>query len=323
MKTAPGKEFPPEQAVSLRTARRLEWTTLAYMTSVVIGMYFVMGTSQAMKTVWVEDLLSFIPPTVFLVATNIASRQPTEQFPYGFHRVTSIAFLCGAIALLTLGLWLLGDAALKLIEARRPTIGGITIFHQTFWLGWMMIAALLYSAIPSAILGHYKKPLAYSMHDKLLFVDAKMNRADWLSASAAILGLLGIGWGYWWADSAAAAIVSIEIVHDGYQNLKQAVLDLMNERPKAVDGSKDDPLPNKLADYLKQLPWVKNAEVRVREEGHVFFGEAFVEVDQQFDYLADQVEAAIHGCIDVDWRMHDMMIVPVKSLKQEHVMSRH
>jgi divalent metal cation (Fe/Co/Zn/Cd) transporter len=321
MKTAPGNEFPPEQIDSLRKARWLEWTTLAYMVSVVIGMYFVMGASQAMMTVWVEDLLSFIPPMVFLGATKLASRQPTEQFPYGFHRVTSIAFLCGAIALLTLGLWLLGDAALKLIEARRPTIGGITIFHQTFWLGWMMIAALLYSAIPSAILGHYKKPLAYSMHDKLLFVDAKMNRADWLSASAAILGLLGIGWGYWWSDSAAAAIVSIDIVHDGYQNLKQAVLDLMNERPKAVDGSKDDPLPNKLADYLKQLPWVKNAEVRVREEGHVFFGEAFVEVDQQFDYLADQVEAAIHGCIDVDWRMHDMMIVPVKSLEQEHIRS--
>src|SRR3954468_20913463 len=152
MKTAPGKEFPPEQAVSLRTARRLEWTTLAYMASVVIGMYFVMGTSQAMKTVWVEDLLSFIPPTVFLVGTNIASWKPTERFPYGFHRVTSIAFLCGAIALLTLGVWLLGDAALNLIKARRPTIGGVTIFQHTFWLGWLMIVALLYSGAPSAIL---------------------------------------------------------------------------------------------------------------------------------------------------------------------------
>jgi divalent metal cation (Fe/Co/Zn/Cd) transporter len=322
MKTAPGKEFPPEQAVSLRTARRLEWTTLAYMTSVVIGMYFVMGTSQAMKTVWVEDLLSFIPPTVFLVATNIASWEPTEQFPYGFHRVTSIAFLCGAITLLTLGLWLLGDAALKLVEGRRPTIGGVTIFQQTFWLGWLMIAALLYSAIPSAILGHYKKPLAYSMHDKILFVDAKMNRADWLSASAAIVGILGIGGGYWWADSVAAGFVSFEIVHDGYQNVKQAVFDLMNEKPKAVDHSENEPLPEELTDYLNRLPWVKNAAVRVREEGHVFFGEAFVQVEQGFDDLPEQVEAAIHGCIDLDWRLHDMMIVPVKSLEQEHVRSR-
>src|SRR3954469_25729825 len=152
MKTAPGKEFPTEQQHSLTSARRLEWITLAYMASVVISMYFVVGTSEAMKTVWVEDLLSFIPPLVFLGATNIASWKPTERFPYGFHRVTSIAFLCGAVALLTLGLWLLGDAALKLIEARRPTIGGVTIFQRTSWLGWLMIAALLYSGIPSAIL---------------------------------------------------------------------------------------------------------------------------------------------------------------------------
>jgi divalent metal cation (Fe/Co/Zn/Cd) transporter len=321
MKTAPGNEFPPDQDGSLRRARVLEWITLAYMASVVIGMYFVMGTSQAMKTVWVEDLLSFIPPIVFLVATNIASWEPTERFPYGFHRITSIAFLCGAVALLSLGLWLLGDSIVKLIEARRPTIGGVTIFQRTFWVGWLMIAALLYSAIPSAILGHFKKPLAYSMHDKILFVDAKMNRADWLSASAAIMGILGIGWGYWWADSVAAAFVSLEIVHDGYLNLKQAVFDLMGEKPKSVDHSKDDPLPGDLTDYLNRLPWVKDAAVRVREEGHVFFGEAFVEVDQRFDHLADQVESAIHGCIDLDWRLHDMMIVPVKSLEQEHVRS--
>jgi divalent metal cation (Fe/Co/Zn/Cd) transporter len=99
MKTAPGNEFPAEQSNSLTSARRLEWITLAYMTSVVISMYFVMGTSEAMKTVWFEDLLSFIPPLVFLGATNIASWEPAERFPYGFHRVTSIAFLCGAIAL--------------------------------------------------------------------------------------------------------------------------------------------------------------------------------------------------------------------------------
>jgi hypothetical protein len=79
---------------------------------------------------------------------------------------------------------------------------------------------------------------------------------------------------------------------------------------------------SELTDYLRQLPWVKEVHVRVREEGHVFFGEAFVEVDPKFEYLADQVEAAIHGCIDLDWRLHDMMISPVKSLEQEHVRSR-
>ncbi len=34
-------------------------------------------------------------------------------------------------------------------------------------------------------------------------VPPEMNRADWLTAGAAILGVAGIGVGLWWADAVA------------------------------------------------------------------------------------------------------------------------
>jgi hypothetical protein len=52
------------------------------------------------------------------------------------------------------------------------------------WLGWLMIAALAWSAIPSVVLGRAKLPLAA----EVLYADAKMNRANsraWASRSSA------------------------------------------------------------------------------------------------------------------------------------------
>ena len=58
-----------------------------------------------------------------------------------------------------------------------------------------MIAALATTMPPAILLGRAKLKIAREIHDKVLFADAEMNRADWLTAGAAILGVLGIGAG--------------------------------------------------------------------------------------------------------------------------------
>jgi len=52
------RELPPELWETLRKARRLEWLTIAYLVSAVGLLALVLGSSQAMKTAWFEDLLS-------------------------------------------------------------------------------------------------------------------------------------------------------------------------------------------------------------------------------------------------------------------------
>ena len=312
MKTSPAFEFPPEQDHALHRARRLEWWTIAYLASATILMYFVLGASQAMKTAWIEDLLSFVPPIVFLFASRLASKQPNERFPYGYHRVVSIAFLCASVALFSTGLYLLIDAIVKLVSREHPTIGAVHLFGHTVWLGWLMLPALLWSAVPAVFLGRAKLPLARTMHDKVLHADANMNKADWLTAVAAMVGVVGIGFGYWWADAVAAAVISLDILYDGYRNLRTVVLDLMDERPKTVE-QEFDALPDRVRDYLESLDWIEAAQVRMREEGHVFFGEAFVVVSDDTD-LVERLYQATQDCAGLDWRLHDFVIVPVPSL---------
>jgi divalent metal cation (Fe/Co/Zn/Cd) transporter len=213
-----------------------------------------------------------------------------------------------------MGFFLLLDSILALTSFEHPSIGVVQLFGHQIWLGWLMLPTLLWSAIPAAILGRMKLPLANELHDKVLFADAKMNKADWLTAGAAMLGVLGIGVGLWWADAVAAAIISADILHDGITNLKTVISDLMDSRPMNVDGSQRDPLPARAETELKKLTWVRDAAARMREEGHIYFGEIFV-VPTSEEGLVARLEEAQQLVMSLSWRVRDVVIVPVKDLE--------
>jgi cation diffusion facilitator family transporter len=286
-------------------AKRLEWATIFFMLTIVVIIYFTMGGSQAMKAAWIEDMLSFVPPIAFLVAARWKDRPADEGFPYGYHRSVSIAFLAGAVALTIFGVFILIDSILGLVRQEHPTIGTSVVFGHQLWAGWPMIAVLAYSAIPPLVLGHMKLEPARALHDKTLKADSDMNRADWLTAGAGIVGILGIGIGWWWADAAAAGIISIAIVNDGLTNLRRVVSDLMDQEPTTVEGERSD-VPERLRRALNELSWVRDVDVRLREEGHVFAGEAFLVVTSTDDLRVKLEEArrAAHG---VDWRVRDIV----------------
>jgi cation diffusion facilitator family transporter len=309
-------ELPEEQRRALRRAKRLEWLTLAYLASVVVVMYLVLGSSQAMKTAWIEDLLSLIPPVAFLVSARVTRRHPDRRYPFGYQRATTIAYLCGALALLAMGAILLGDAILKLAMRERPSIGAIDWFGEPLWLGWLMIPALLWSGIPVVFIGRAKLRLAPVLHDKVLNADATMNKADWLTATAALAGVLGIGFGLWWADAAAAAVISFEIGRDGVQHVRAAVGDLMDRTPTTVDHRGEDSLPDRLQEFLLRQPWVAAAEVRVREEGHMLFADALVVPRTERD-LVDRIARMTEDALELDWRLHDLVVMPVRELPRD------
>jgi cation diffusion facilitator family transporter len=315
MGRARSPELPPDLQRTLRRARRLEWLTFAYMASAVVLLALVLGSSQAMKTAWIEDLLGLIPPVAFLLALRFNTRGPTKRFPYGFHRIVSIGHLCSALALFVMGAYLLVESALKLITMEYPTINSVELLGHTIWLGWLMLPALAYSALPSVFLGRAKIPLAEELHNKVLYADAKMNKANWLTAGAAMVGVVGIGFGLWWADAAAAAVISVDITKDGVSNLRRAVVDLMDQAPTTVDGNDPDPLGDKLASMLQGLDWVEEVDLRLREEGQVYFGEALVVPSDETD-IPEKVEDALERARDLDWRIHDLALTPVRELPE-------
>src|SRR5206468_12951316 len=105
-------------------------------------------------------------------------------------RAVRVGFMCGAVILLGFGLYLLGDSVLKRATAEHPIVQTVHVFGREIWLGWLMLAALIYSVIPPLIFGRMKLPLASELHDKTLHVSAELNKGDWLSGIAGVVGIL-------------------------------------------------------------------------------------------------------------------------------------
>jgi divalent metal cation (Fe/Co/Zn/Cd) transporter len=161
-----------------------------------------------------------------------------------------------------LGALLLYEAASTLIKQEHPTIGSFHFMGHEIWLGWAMIGALLYSAIPPVILGRLKKPVAAKINDKVLHTDALMNAADWQTALAGILGIVGVAFGYWWADALAAGFISLSVLMDGSRALRTSVVELIDGAPRRLNDGRLDPLVPQIIAKLTSEHGAVNVQIR-------------------------------------------------------------
>ena len=312
MKSIHHFELPPNLRKVLKKTKKLEWITLIYLLSVAVIMYLSLGSSQAMKTAWLEDVLSLIPSLAFLITTKVNDRSANENYPYGYHRVFSISFLAGAVAVFGMGVFLIYDSGLALINSHHPTIGFRTVFGYRIWMGWIMIVALLYSAVPAMILGAKKLPLAVKLHNKVLYTDASAQKADYMTALAAIVGIILVGFGLWWADAVAALFISVSVVKDGVMHLREAATDLMDRYPQKIKENQPDEVIREVETTAGQWSWVKDVAVRFRESGQVYFGE--IAVVPQKGYTMEDLEEGYKEIRNINWRLFDFTIAPVQEL---------
>jgi cation diffusion facilitator family transporter len=309
-------DLPSTQQKALRSAIRWEWFTIGY-SIVTIGLIaLVVGGSQAMKTAWIEDMLSLIPQISFLVALIFIRRAPTRAFPFGLHRVMGVGHLVAGVALLAVGGNLAYEAISGLLRADHPSIGTVVVFGQTIWLGWFMVAVMTVTVIGPFFYGHAKAKLAPKLHNKVLYADADMAKADWTSTAASIVGVLGVGVGLWWLDGAAALFISIGIVWDGWRNSRAAVLDLIDQRARTEDDARPHPLITRIANRVEELPWVREAAVRMRDMGQVFHVEVFV-VPTHDDVRLGEIEEAREAVAALDWKVQDVVVIPTSTLPDE------
>ena len=225
----------------MRRAVRLEWCNIGLTISIIVVMGLVLGNSQTMKTAWVEDTLGLIPPIGFLIAVHFERRGANRDFPFGFDRAHTLAFLIAAVALAGVGAMLLWNSANTLIAREHATVASITLFGRDFWLGWLMLAAQIYSIVPPLIIGRMEMPLARAMQDEVLFTDSKMNKANWQTGAAGLAGVIGLGLGWWWADSVAAIFISVGIIADGWRALRIASVVLVDGVPRDLGSTRPDP----------------------------------------------------------------------------------
>lgn len=95
-----------------------------------------------MKLAWVEELLGLLPAASFIVALHFEPKRPMDRFPFRFARIYNFAFLTCSTALVAMGLYLVYDSSMKLIQIERPTIEAAPLVGTYLWMGWVMVVVL-------------------------------------------------------------------------------------------------------------------------------------------------------------------------------------
>lgn len=309
-------DLPPEQEGALKKAVRWEYFTIAYTAVTITLVALVVGNSQAMRTAWIEDMLSLVPQIAFLISLIFVRRRPTVRHPYGLHRAMGIGHLVAGVALLVVGINLAVESVAGLLAGEHPTIGTVVLFGHTIWLGWLMVAVMSIIVVGPFVYGHAKAKLAPVLHNKILYADADMAKADWHTNAASVIGVLGVGMGVWWLDGAAAVFISLGIIWDGFRNTKGAVVDLMDQRARTYDDKHPHPLAHDIAEHLRAQPWISDAAVRVRDLGQVFHVEAFI-VPRRRRVSVAKIDALSERISELDWKVQDVVIIAREHLPVE------
>jgi cobalt-zinc-cadmium efflux system protein len=298
------RQIPSKVRADLEKARRLAWWTLFWMSTVVLAMWLAMGSSQAMKTALIEDLLSLIPAAVFLIALRFERKGANPAFPFGYDRVQSLASLIAAVALCGVGLVLIFDSVTSLAGGERPVMPPVEILGHQVWQGWVMIGGLLYSVIPPVVLGNLKQPLARRLRDEVLDTDSMMQKADWMTGLAGMLGVLGVGLGFWWADAAAASFISLSILKDGITSTRVATAELVDGAPRRLGRTELARDAEALRDALQQR--YPAAEIRLRATGRYIHAEVCGPLPE----CPPRVEDVWRGDPEHAWRLAQISFVP-------------
>ncbi|WP_149193231.1 cation transporter [Luteimonas suaedae] len=301
------RALPDEQQHALDHARRLCWWSLFWMALVSAAIFAVMGGSQAMKTAFVENLMSLVAPTAFLIASRFQAKPIDHEYVNGRARAFDINFLISGATLTGVGLLLVWNGLHALLTATHPLVGTMRIGDTVVWQGWPMMGVLALSAIPPVILGRRKEQLAHALSLKPLHADADTNKADWMTSLAGIAGVAGIGAGWWWADAAAALFISGAVLRDGAGDLRNAVRDMHDARPQQTDRSDQDPLVGQVRDAVCAIDWVDDCRVRFHEEGFRLSGTLFVR-SRDGAVTARQLRRAHDVARAVHWRIDEVVV---------------
>src|SRR5581483_3475398 len=179
------------------------------MASVAIGVLLVAGKlivglltgSLGILSEAVHSFLDLTASTFTLLAVRTSRKPPDKEHPYGHGRTENLAAFAEGVILVLTALGIAAEAIHRLMT------GG----HQVdaTWYAFALIAATI---VIETARGLVLRWVGRAADSAALQADATDRLADVLSSIAVLAGLAGVRAGVWWADAAAALLVSAIIM---------------------------------------------------------------------------------------------------------------
>ncbi|NLQ16056.1 cation transporter [Marinomonas sp. M1K-6] len=208
-----------EQDIAVRvTLVGAVWDAILGLAKIVAG-YF--SQSQALIADGIHSLSDLVTD-VFVYFASANSRQgPDENHPYGHLRFETLTTVFLGMVLIIVALGIAYDT--------------ITAPASQAQLTWYGLAALIATIVIKEAIFHYTKKAGDQIGSKMLIANAWHSRSDALSSIAVLIGLIGVYFGYGWADRVASIVVALLIG-------KMAVIMVWENLAELVDTAPDPKL---------------------------------------------------------------------------------
>ena len=223
----------------------------------------ILGNSYALVADAVESSADIFSSLIVWGGLRIASRDPDDDYPFGYGKAETVA--SATVALMLLGA-AIGIAVEALREIRTP-------HHAP--APWTLIV-LVAVVITKSLLARKVDSVGSEVGSMAVRADAWHHLSDAITSAAAFIGISiavwkGAGWES--ADDWAALVASIVILYNGVSMLRTSLRDLMDRHPGGD-------IVRSLRTLAEGVPGVAAIEkLLVRRSGIAFHVEIHVQAD--------------------------------------------
>jgi cation diffusion facilitator family transporter len=201
----------------------------------------------------IHNLADVSTSLVAFVGFRVSRRGASASHPYGYERAEDMAGLGVALVIWASALFAGYVSIHKLVH------------HGTTSHLWLGVAAAAVGIVGNQIVARYKLRVGTRIQSNTLVADAKHSWLDAVASAGALLGLVGVACGLWWADGAAGLLVTGFIVHVGWEVTSDVLSHLMDGvDPEILAGAESAALA---------VPGVDHVHVRARWLGRTLLVE--------------------------------------------------
>jgi cation diffusion facilitator family transporter len=164
----------------------------------------------------IHNLADVSTSLVAFVGFRVSRRGASASHPYGYERAEDLSGLGVAMVIWASAVFAGYVSIHKLIH------------HGTTSHLWLGVAAAAVGIVGNQIVARYKLRVGTRIQSNTLVADAKHSWLDAVASAGALLGLVGVACGLWWADGVAGLLVSGFIVHVGWEVTSDVIGHLMD-----------------------------------------------------------------------------------------------
>ncbi len=239
----------------------------------------------------VHSLVDFGATAITWFAIKWSAQPADEEHHFGHAKIESIAALVETLLLIGIAAFIAYAAAFRLL-------GGTSDVEVTWWALAIMVVSIVVDFNRSRALANTAKATG----SEALAADAAHFQSDMWGSAAVLVGLVGVWFGVWWADSVAALLVSGVIAKIGWSLGKSTFASLMDTVPEGMTAN--------IRTITEETDGVLGVSLlRVKPTGPVLFVTLTITISRMLPSNNVQaLKAKLVGAIKSEYPRADVMI---------------